>query len=255
MLTITSNVAYLKSEETEDKIEKILKLKKLLDDGAITQSEYDQLKTEIVQSSSNAEGSNVKQVQKSDSINGYQFVDLGLPSGTLWAACNVGATKPEGTGGYYAWGELETKSRYGWSTYKWYTSDGRPIKYLVGSINSLQKEDDVANMRMSEPWEMPTFSDFKELRKYCTWIWSDINGVAGFTVIAENGNSIFFPAVGYYSGKYKKEYYKTPYWTSTLNGGDSSKAYTLYFSHRGARVSSQERSLGLNIRAVVHKKK
>lgn len=126
--------------------------------------------------------------------NGYDYVDLGLPSGTLWAICNVGASSPEDFGNFYAWGETETKSSYSSSTY----NDDLQERYSYEDI--LMPEDDVAHVVMGGDWKMPTVEDFYEL-KYNTTISSDtVNNVPGIRVTGLNGNSIFFPYAGYYEG-------------------------------------------------------
>ena len=139
---------------------------------------------------------------------GYAFVDLGLPSGVKWAACNAGATTPEGYGGYFAWGETETKGDYTWDTYKWCNgSSSTMTKYCVNSKfgtvdnkTTLEPEDDAAHVNWGGAWRMPTDAECQELIDNCTWTWtSDYNctGVAGRIVTGPNGNSIFLPAAGY----------------------------------------------------------
>ena len=96
--------------------------------------------------------------------NGHGYVDLGLPSGVLWANCNVGATVPEGYGGHYAWGEVQEKNSCTWETYKWFdASNSTVLKYctadsygLVDGDNLLDPEDDVASVEWGAHWRMPT---------------------------------------------------------------------------------------------------
>ena len=132
-------------------------------------------------------------------INGHEYVDLGLPSGIKWATCNVGATKPEEYGSYYAWGETEEKSNYSWSTYKWCNGSYNSItKYTTQSAVTLYPEDDVAHVKWGGGWRMPTYEELVELHDNCTWIWTKENGINGYKVTSYNGNSIFLPAAGYY---------------------------------------------------------
>ena len=190
-------------------------------------------------------------------INGHEYVDLGLPSGVKWATCNVGASNPEEYGGYYAWGETEEKSNYDWSTYKWCQgSDSTMTKYcisgnygIVDNKTVLDPEDDVAHVKWGGSWRMPTKAEQDELSNNCTWTWTTLNGVNGYTVTGPNGNSIFLPAAGYLcgcgailflSGSYGK------YWSSSLYGSCSLDACRLDFD--GWRSSS--RYCGHSVRPV-----
>ena len=132
-------------------------------------------------------------------------VDLGLS--VYWAECNLGVSKPEEYGDYYAWGETEPKESYSWSTYKFGTSPPGPFsKYntisIFGSIDNktvLEPEDDVAHVKLGGKWRMPTDAEWAELMEKCTWTWvTNYNGsgINGRLVKATNGNSIFLPAAG-----------------------------------------------------------
>ena len=145
--------------------------------------------------------SNAFQKQTSSVVNmenGHEYVDLGLS--VKWATCNVGASKPEEHGGYYAWGETEEKKVYSWNTYKWCTGDNnKVVKYGNWVDNKIQLEpaDDVAYVKWGGTWRMPTNAEFDELSDRCTWVRITQNGVVGYKVTGPNGNSIFLPAVGY----------------------------------------------------------
>ncbi len=168
-----------------------------------------------------------------------EAVDLGLPSGIKWATCNVGATKPEEYGGYYAWGETEEKNDYSWSTYKWCKgSYDTMTKYCTNSSCGivdnkivLDPEDDVAHVKWGGDWRMPTKAELGELRNNCTCTWTTQNGVNGYKVTGPNGNSIFLPAAGWRDGL---ELYDSGsvgrYWSSSLNESNNGGAYYLYFS-------------------------
>ena len=139
--------------------------------------------------------------------NGHEYVDLGLPSGLKWATCNVGATTPEEYGDYFAWGEVESKEVYDWSTYKYCAGTNTTMtKYcnkssfgnngFTDNKTELDPEDDAAAVNWGGAWRMPTADEFDELRYSCTWEWTTQNGVKGYKVTGPNGNSIFLPTVG-----------------------------------------------------------
>ncbi len=185
----------------------------------------------------------------SGSIDGYEYVDLGLS--VKWATCNVGANSPEEYGSYYAWGETEEKSNYYWDTYKWCNgSSSKMTKYCTsssyGTVDNktvLDLEDDVAHVKWGGSWRMPTLEEQKELKNNCTWSWTTQNGVNGYKVTSKtNGNSIFLPAAGYRRGTYLYDSGSDGnYWSSSLNEGYSDLAYRLYFysGHCGWYVSSR----------------
>ena len=145
-------------------------------------------------------------------IGTHEYVDLGLPSGLKWATCNIGATTPEEYGDYFAWGEVEPKEYYDWSTYKYGTDRNQLTKYcnnssygkdgFTDSKTVLDPEDDAAAVNWGGAWRMPTIEEQQELVDNCTWTWTTQNGVNGHKVTGPNGNSIFLPAAGYmnYSG-------------------------------------------------------
>ena len=196
---------------------------------------------------------------KNDPYNGHEYVDLGLPSGIKWATCNVGATKPEEFGGYYAWGETEEKSNYDWSTYKWYNiSSFTWTKYYTDSDYDkvdyekvLDSEDDVAHVKWGGSWRMPTKEDIEELCYVCDWEWTTQNGVNGHKVTGPNGNSIFLPAAGFRSfeslrdaGSYGNYCSATPISNSYGAYGFSFGSDGYDWSNGGYRVS------GISVRPV-----
>ena len=137
-----------------------------------------------------------------------KYVDLGLPSRLKWATCNLGATKPEAFGDYYAWGETTTKSKYSWSNYNWCEEDGHHItkyctnatygnKGFVDGKSTLEAADDVATVKLGSSWRMPTADEIKELIDKCNWEWTQLNGVKGYRVTGPNSKSIFLPAAGF----------------------------------------------------------
>lgn len=130
--------------------------------------------------------------------NHPHMIDLGLPSGTLWACCNVGASKPEEYGGYYAWGETEEKDYYSISTYKFaanYTEEDSSDKYMkLGEIECTQ--NDVAHVKWGGTWQMPNYAVLFELLEECKMKWSSLNGHNGIIITGPNQNRIFLPACG-----------------------------------------------------------
>ena len=197
--------------------------------------------------------------------NGYEYVDLGLPSGTLWATMNVGADSPEDYGDYFAWGETQPKDEYNWSTYKWCNGRSNTLtKYCTQSSDgtvdnkkTLDLADDAANANWGGDWRMPTKTEQNELRNtsYTTCTWTTQNGVKGYKVISKkNGNSIFLPAAGYrsrssliYAGS------NGVYWSSLLNTGYSDNAFILDLDWRGVYSNYYGRTLGLSVRPVMAK--
>ncbi len=131
-----------------------------------------------------------EQTPEKDVANGYEYVDLGLTSGALWATCNLGADKPEEYGDYFAWGELKHKYRYEMNNYVGNASG----KYDV--YNILELEDDVVYKKMGGAWHIPSPAEINELKDECEWTWTSINNVNGYEVKGPNGNTIFLPAAG-----------------------------------------------------------
>ena len=177
--------------------------------------------------------------------NGHDWVDLGLPSGLKWATCNVGATKPEDYGNYYAWGEIATKTTYDWSTYKYANgSDDALTKYCNNSsygnngftdeLTTLEAGDDAATQNWGGNWRMPTIDEWQELIDKCTWTWTTLNGINGYEVKATNGNSIFLPAAGYrYDGERRSAGSGGDYWSSSLDASYPDFAqYVGFYSDR-----------------------
>ena len=181
----------------------------------------------------------------------HEAVDLGLPSGTKWASCNVGATKPEEYGGYYAWGETEEKEVYDESTYKYYKNG----KYVNIGSDISGTEYDVAHVKWGGNWCMPTLEDIKELNDNCTREWTTLNGVNGKKFISKNnGNSIFLPAAGaYWSGALGLKYAggNGYYWSSTHLPDESVGAWYHLFKSDYVTFYSNGLSSGLSVRPVI----
>lgn len=171
--------------------------------------------------------------------NGHRFIDLGLPSGTKWADCNIGASSPTDYGDCFAWGETSTKGYYFWDSYKYgrrfnvtkycpeskYGKDG-----ITDNKTELDLEDDVAHVQWGGQWRMPSIEQFEELVNHTTNRWANINDVIGRLFTASNGNSIFLPAAGrctecrfHAVGSYGF------YWSLTLDGLGNC-AYGMFFN-------------------------
>ena len=197
-------------------------------------------------------------------INGYGYVDLGLPSGIKWAVCNVGAEYPWEYGGYYAWGETEEKDDYSWSTYKWcngisstmtkYCTDSSYVFSTFDNKTVLDPEDDVAHVKWGGSWRMPTTEEQQELLSSCTWTWTTQNGVDGNRVTGPNGNSIFLPAAGYRYDRYDTNLSYSGstgyYWSGSLLKSYSCNACYLYSRSGYSRWEYNVRHLGYSVRPV-----
>ena len=191
-------------------------------------------------------------------ITSMDYVDLGLS--VKWATCNVGATKPEEYGLYFAWGETAPKEEFHWSNYKW-CSDGYAedlTKYygiLDGKI-FLDPEDDAVAVNMGNNWRMPTVEELQELIDECTWTWTyDYNGtgVAGQIATSKiNGNSIFLPAAGYmYGGSLTEKSEYGYYWLNSLYEDYQLNAHNIYFySEYVGRDYNYPRFCGFPVRGV-----
>ena len=185
--------------------------------------------------------------------NGHEYVDLGLPSGTLWASMNVGADSPEDYGGYFAWGETTTKSNYSWSSYKWCNGTYSTLtKYCTKVDNkiTLELSDDAAYANWGGDWRMPTKAEQYELYTECTWTWSTRNGKKGYSVTGPNGNSIFLPAAGRFSDsglEFAGSFFE--YWSNFLRTEYSWNAYYLNFDFQG--WGRGDRCYGRSVRAVL----
>ena len=172
---------------------------------------------------------------------------------------NIGATAPEEYGDYFAWGEIEPKESYNWTTYKWCNGNWNSmIKYgvmssfgVVDNKTVLDPEDDAATMNWGSEWCMPTKEQQDELRNNCTREWTTINGVKGCLLTSNiNEATLFLPAAGYI-------------WNSTVSSGGSSGFYwsrnlkttgggshSLFFSSNSMSITDYSRGYGQSVRAV-----
>lgn len=201
-------------------------------------------------------------------LDNHEFVDLGLPSGTLWATCNIGANNPEEYGDYFAWGEAHTKDTYDWNTYKLggYDRIGNfyLMKYCTNSNfgpfddkTELDSEDDAAYANWGPLWRMPSYDQIEELYNYCTWQWTQRNGVNGQLGTGPNGASLFLPVAGYYwEGVLNKAGSGGYYWSRTLSQALCEGSYFLGFdSEHKYDWHINGRAFGHTVRAVRAPKK
>ena len=189
-------------------------------------------------------------------------IDLGLPSGTKWACCNVGATKLEGYGGYYAWGETEEKDDYTFETYIHCDSTYDTCHNLGNDIAGTQY--DVAHIKWSGYWVMPSYDQIKELTEKCTRERVTVNYINCIKFTSSiNGNSIFLPASGIRSfdeslNNEGLQYVGISgfYWSSTQSSSDSYDAYTLTFGPSSTSdctiwVEGNVRFIGRSVRPII----
>lgn len=154
-------------------------------------------------------------------------IDLGLPSGTKWCCCNVGASAPEEFGGYYAWGETNEKSEYNLDSYTFY--DHKHHAYIDIGSNISCTQYDVAYVRMGTPWRMPTRVQQMELVNNCTRQWIQQNGVSGTLVTGPNGGMVFLPAAGCrWDENFNFVDSDCYYWSGSRDSKYSFNAYNLY---------------------------
>ena len=181
--------------------------------------------------------------------NHPHLIDLGLPSGTLWACCNVGASQPEDYGKYYAWGETQPKEVYSWSTY--IHSDGTESTcHNIGS-DIAGTSYDAATANWGTPWQMPSLEQCNELNNKCTSVWTQQNGVNGQKFTGPNGGTLFLPAAGSrWEGGAFGAGMGGYYWSSALNEFNPSCVWVLNFLSGGVYVTDGYRNYGLSVRPV-----
>ena len=176
-----------------------------------------------------------EEYEEINEINGHEYVDLGLPSGLLWATCNVGAETPEGYGDYYGWGCLNPDS------------NGDTYRKNINDISG-NSDYDVATLNWGSEWRMPRIGEFDELLNNCTWTWTTQNDVDGYKVTGPNGNSIFLPACGYNNGSSFLDIGICYYWTSApVPYGDLEEAFMYilngYYDYRTTAYRPQCNSI------------
>ena len=182
-----------------------------------------------------------------------QYVDLGLPSKTLWAKSNVGASVPEEYGNFYAWGETTTKTSFTWKTYS-LCGGTETTPYDIGS-SIVGTSYDVATAVMGDDWCMPTLDQFNELVKECTFDLRSLNGVTGYKITGPNGNYIFMPLCGYkYDSSYNYNTTRGYYWSGTSdvveNVAYRASVLCMSTSPKDISTTTLRRRTGIPVRAV-----
>ena len=196
--------------------------------------------------------------------NGYDYMDLGLPSGTLWATMNVGASNPFDYGLYFKWGETkgyaanQAEPVYTLDNYKLSTntSDREPFTKYNSENAILKLEDDAAHVNMGGDWHMPSPKQIKELINNTTSEWITLDNVTYMTFTSKNGKSIFIPVAGYTmnSGLVYGNGIEGNLWSSMLSDSHVPNGYTFYFCSGGAELGTDNHNYKFPVRGVIDKK-
>lgn len=175
-------------------------------------------------------------------------IDMGLPSGVLWASCNVGAEKPSDLGIYFSWGNIEGHAEDEGYDFSQAVYDETPAADIA---TNLSIEQDAARSNLGTPWRMPSADEFKELCDNCTIVWTTLNGVNGRLFTSNvNGKTLFFPAAGYYRGTSPNAIGSYgSYWSSTIISASNARNMGFNSSVINPQDSSARRD-GFSIRAV-----
>jgi len=211
----------------------------------------------------------VIKIDRSGTIDGRDYVDLDLASGTLWATCNVGASSPEEYGDYFAWGETEGynsgKTNFSWSTYKYCQGSNKTFtKYCFNSsygyngytdkLTELDPLDDAAYVNWGSDWCMPSLEQYIEIFKqeYTTNEMTTQNGVYGWKITSKgNGNSIFLPAAGCRDeSSLQKAESIGCYWILSFSTMNPDKVWRLIISSSTLGIGEMNRYLGASVRPV-----
>lgn len=220
------------------------------------------------------------EIQTGNAPSNVEAVDLGLPSGILWANMNIGANKPSDHGLYFAWGETTgykesnpQNRKFNEYSYKWFDSSSETIiKYCkddyLGNVDNkttLELEDDAAHVNWGGDWVMPTIVEIEELFDNTTHEWTQMNGINGYKFVSKtNGNSIFLPATGCFWGGVKvseqNKIFKGYYWSASLQNpkatykNNSLGGQDLEFVDDAQNTrKSQKRWYGFAIRPIIRK--
>lgn len=199
--------------------------------------------------------------------DGHDYVDLGLPSGKIWATCNIGANQPTEYGTYFAWGETSPKNQFEWENYKYSNGEAesrvKMTKYCShsrkGEIDNkqvLELDDDAAAANWQGKWRTPTKEEWEELLNSCNWEWVKDYNHQGFDMkkgtSKANGNTIYFPFSGYYNGTtfVKNE---SEFWTVNQKTDNGLDAFYVRMLTHNQNVHNGPRKQGMAIRAVANK--
>ena len=203
-------------------------------------------------------------IDNGDTVDEHEYVDLGLPSGVLWATCNVGAESPEAFGDYFAWAETQPKAVYDWKSYRYgdFCIERYDLtKYCTDSLygadgfadykSILEPEDDAATVNWGEEWRTPTSEEWEELMQYTSAVRTTLNDVGGWLLTADNGNAIFLPAAGYWWDDILNAAGIGVYWSSLVNKDSPCRAWGFHFNWDQCHIcGSSDRNRGQTVRAV-----
>lgn len=199
------------------------------------------------------------------SANGHEWVDLGLPRGTLWATCNIGASKPEDYGSYFAWGETmpQSSNTYNWDTYKYANGNKDKLtKYcnksdygnngFTDTLTTLQAGDDPATAKWGSGWRTPSKAQWEELKNNTKCEWQ--KGKKGYLFTSKtNGNSVFLPAAGCRWDGELRSAGSGYYWSRSLDTGYPFGAWGLLFDSGDCSMHGNFRYRGFSVRPVREK--
>ena len=252
-------------EERKAKLEERIKINELLERNAklIRKAEeevaYEQaLINQIEREAKLAQMQKVKQATNPRAtrgeLNGYEWVDLGLPSGTKWATRNVGATKTSERGWFFAFGETTTRKNYYEYTWKHYKHNGKNLDNIAGNATY-----DAATVNMGDGWQMPSMEQWKELRDNCIWEYTVQDGVLGSLLVSKiNANFIFLPVTGYTlddTGQLKNAKWNGAYWSCTEHhtaATPEGRACTYIFNYELETIGSSMKCSAHVVRGVCH---
>jgi hypothetical protein len=189
--------------------------------------------------------------------NQYEYVDLDLPSGTLWADRNVGAKTETEYGDYFAWGETKHKNEYSWETYKFGRANNLTKYNDKDKLTNIKLTDDPTYVNMGKNWGIPTKKQFTELIDNTTHeVVENYNnsGIDGMLFTAKNGNTLFLPCAGFINNTSNDAISVDGlYWMSNIDPNDSNNAYYLYFWDTSLYTVVTNRCYGLSVRGVLNK--
>ena len=188
--------------------------------------------------------------------NGYEYVDLGLPSGLKWATCNIGAISPEQAGLYFAWGETTGyTSEQVTSGVRNFNMDVYNTGPAASISTDLTLEHDAAYVNLGGKWRMPTYDECQELIDNCDAVWTDDyngTGVVGKVFTSKvNGNSVFFPTAGYCDNSYVNHVGSNGlYWSASWKSSTETYTWVLSLYSGGQKLANGSKHTGIPVRGV-----
>lgn len=241
--TVANGYAFFDLQSVESGVWTLRSIQKYAGEWYYIPAEEENNEAPIVINATISQDCNLNGINEShatqNSLNGHSFVDLGLPSGLLWATCNVGSETPEQIGDYYAWGETQTKSNYSLSTYQ-YASNAISLSDISGT------QYDAARVNWGGEWRMPSRNEVAELTSNCSRKDTTINGQSGLLLRGANGNYIFIPCAGHWYNNKVEELTGRGFWTSTATGSRCA-----YRAWEWTYISFSEREQGFQVRPVI----